>query len=121
MTKTYRQLADRTLALKPEGAYFYLDQAQKLEAEGRRILHFEIGQPDFPTFENISRSGVRAIESGDTRYTPSPGILPLREAVAEAAKEFDCCLEPPLEPWVKAISGSVMPTPWMPSKSAWKK
>ncbi len=48
-----------------------LARAQSLEAAGRHIIHLEIGQFDVPTFKNVSRAGIRAIEEGFTRYTPS--------------------------------------------------
>jgi aspartate aminotransferase len=79
--------ADRVATLAPEGAYFMLEKATALEAEGRDIIHLEIGQPDFPTFENISRAGIRAIEEGHTRYTPSSGTQALRAAIAQDARE----------------------------------
>ena len=87
MTKAYDQMADRTSHLVPEGAYFFLAKAQQLEAAGREVIHLEIGQPDFQTFDNISRVGIRAIEEGHTRYTPPPGITPLREAIAKYTGE----------------------------------
>jgi aspartate/methionine/tyrosine aminotransferase len=62
-----------------------LGKAQALEAAGREIIHLEIGQPDVNTFENISRAGIKAIEEGYTRYTPSAGMLTLRRAIAEEA------------------------------------
>ncbi|MEY2933530.1 MAG: hypothetical protein RL033_4279 [Pseudomonadota bacterium] len=75
--------ADRIANIKPEGAYQVLAQAQELERQGRNIIHLEIGQPDFQTFEPICQSGMRAIEEGHTRYTPSAGIRELREALAQ--------------------------------------
>ncbi|MCU0288645.1 MAG: pyridoxal phosphate-dependent aminotransferase [Acidobacteria bacterium] len=82
MKKSYQQLANRTSHLQPEGAYAFLAKAQQLEAKGRQIIHLEIGQPDFQTFANIALSGIRAITTGQTRYTPPAGIPPLREAIA---------------------------------------
>ncbi len=75
--------ATRTAHLKPEGAYQVLARANQLEAEGRSIVHLEIGQPDYPTFENVSWAGVEAIRTGKTRYTPPAGMPALREAIAE--------------------------------------
>lgn len=75
--------ANRTAHLKPEGAYQVLARANQLEAEGRSIVHLEIGQPDYPTFENVSWAGVEAIRTGKTRYTPPAGMPSLREAIAE--------------------------------------
>ncbi len=77
--------ASRTAHLAPEGAYQVLARANQLEAAGRDIIHFEIGQPDYPTFENVSRAGIEAIRSGKTRYTPPAGMPALREALAEDA------------------------------------
>lgn len=77
------RFALRTGALKPEGAYQVLSRAQELEVDGREIIHFEIGQPDYETFENIRLAGQQAIGSGCTRYTPPAGIGSLREAIAE--------------------------------------
>ena len=75
--------AHRLSNIKPEGAYQVLAQAQELERQGRDIIHLEIGQPDFQTFDPICQSGRRAIAEGHTRYTPSAGIRELREAIAE--------------------------------------
>jgi len=79
------EFAKRTAHLKPEGAYHVLGRALQLEKEGREIIHFEIGQPDFPTFENICEAGIQAIRSGKTRYTPPAGMMELRAAIAEDA------------------------------------
>jgi aspartate aminotransferase len=87
MKKTFAQLADRTSHLKPEGAYAFLAKAQQLEAQGRKIIHLEIGQPDFQTFDNIALSGVRAITTGQTRYTPPAGIPALRQSIARYTGE----------------------------------
>ena len=77
--------ANRTTHLKPEGAYQVLARANQLEAAGKEIIHLEIGQPDYPTFENVSQAGIAAIKSGKTRYTPPAGMPSLREAIAEQA------------------------------------
>ena len=76
---------DRVTHLAPEGAYFMLARAQALEAQGRRIIHLEIGQPDVPTFANIKAAGIKAIEDNFTRYTPPAGMPALRKAIAEDA------------------------------------
>ena len=78
---------DRVTQLKPEGAYAVLARAQALEAQGRKILHFEIGQPDFPTPGHISEAGMDAIQTGKTRYTPPAGIPALRKAIADSASQ----------------------------------
>jgi aspartate/methionine/tyrosine aminotransferase len=75
--------AERTLHLKAEGAYQVLTKANQLEATGRKIVHFEIGQPDFDTFANVSMAGIRAISEGRTRYTSPSGMPSLREVIAD--------------------------------------
>jgi aspartate/methionine/tyrosine aminotransferase len=77
--------ADRVLELEPEGAYYMLARAQELEASGREIIHLEIGQPDVPTYENISQAGIQAIKDGHTRYTPPSGTTTLRQVIAKDA------------------------------------
>lgn len=77
--------AERVAHLAPEGAYHMLARAQALEAAGRHIIHLEIGQPDFPTFANISRAGIKAIQDGFTRYTATAGMAALRVAIAHDA------------------------------------
>jgi aspartate aminotransferase len=77
--------AQRIVHLKPEGAYAVLARAQALEAQGREIVHLEIGQPDFDTYSHVSLAGIRAIADGQTRYNPPSGIPALRKAVAEDA------------------------------------
>ena len=82
MNMTY---ATRTNHLKAEGAYAVLAKAQALEADGRDIIHFEIGQPDIDTFANISKVGTEAINNGRTRYTPPAGMPAFRQAIAKDA------------------------------------
>lgn len=74
--------AERVIHLEAEGAYEVLARANELESRGRDIIHLEIGQPDFPTFSNISVAGMGAIANGYTRYTPPVGIPDLREMIA---------------------------------------
>jgi aspartate aminotransferase len=74
---------DRVTPLKPEGAYAVLARATALEAQGRKIVHFEIGQPDFPTPANVSEVGMDAIQKGRTKYNPPAGLPDLRRTIAE--------------------------------------
>ena len=76
---------ERVKHLTAEGAYSMLARAQQLEAGGQKIIHLELGQPDITTFENISKVGIRAIQEGNTRYTPSGGMVDLRKVIAEDA------------------------------------
>jgi aspartate/methionine/tyrosine aminotransferase len=77
--------AHRITHLKAEGAYAVFARAQALEAEGREIVHLEMGQPDFETYANITLAGIRAIAQGHTRYTLPSGVPALREALAADA------------------------------------
>jgi len=76
------RLADRMARLGTESAFEVLAQAQALEAAGAKIIHLEIGEPDFPTAPHIVEAAVEALRAGATHYVPAPGIPPLRQAVA---------------------------------------
>jgi aspartate/methionine/tyrosine aminotransferase len=69
--------------LGTETAFEVLAKARALEAQGREIVHLEIGEPDFDTPPSVVAAGVAALERGETHYTPSAGVIELREAVAE--------------------------------------
>jgi len=81
------EFSERVINLSEEGAYKMLARAQKLEANGREIIHMEIGQPYEPTYENIVNAGIEALKGGYTRYTPSAGMKSLRELIAKDAGE----------------------------------
>ena len=76
------RLADRMSVLGTESAFTVLAKARALEAQGRQIVHLEIGEPDFPTPPHVVAAAEQALEQGLTRYVPSAGIAPLRESVA---------------------------------------
>ncbi|HMQ91907.1 pyridoxal phosphate-dependent aminotransferase, partial [Amaricoccus sp.] len=65
-----------------ENAFAVLARAGALAAQGRDIINLGIGQPDFPTPENIVEAAVRALRDGQHGYTPATGLPALREAVA---------------------------------------
>ena len=69
--------------LGTETAFEVLAKAQKLEAQGKNIIHLEIGEPDFETPENIVRAGRKALQDGFTSYNPSQGYGDLRDVVAK--------------------------------------
>jgi aspartate/methionine/tyrosine aminotransferase len=77
------QLADRAYRLGTETAFVVLAKAKKLEAEGKKIIHLQIGEPDFTTPKNICDAAIRSINAGDTHYTPAPGIMELRKVIAD--------------------------------------
>jgi len=66
-----------------ETAFEMLAKAKELERQGKSVIHFEIGEPDFNTPENVKEAGIKAIKENYTHYSPTQGILELREAVAE--------------------------------------
>jgi len=65
-----------------ETAFEVLAKAKELERQGKKIIHFEIGEPDFNTPENVKKAGVNAINENYTHYSPTQGIPGLRETVA---------------------------------------
>jgi aspartate aminotransferase len=76
------RLADRMGRLGTESAFEVLARAKAMEAAGHKIIHLEIGEPDFPTAPHIVEAAVEALRAGHTHYVPAPGIPQLREAVA---------------------------------------
>jgi len=76
-------LADRIANLGTENAFEVGKDIARLEAQGKRIIKFNLGQPDFRSPPHIEREGIRQIEAGNTSYTDPAGIPSLRRAVAE--------------------------------------
>src|SRR3984957_5199592 len=76
------RLADRMGRLGTESAFEVLARAKAMEAAGHKIIHLEIGEPDFPTAGHIVEAAVEALRAGHTHYVPAPGIPALRESVA---------------------------------------
>jgi aspartate aminotransferase len=88
MHKTHElRLAKRMARLGTETAFEVLVKAKALEAQGRDIIHLEIGEPDFDTPENIVETGCDALRRGFTHYGPSAGITELREVIAQHVSE----------------------------------
>jgi len=78
MYRPARRLAD----IAPFHVVELLTRARQLEAEGRDIIHMEVGEPDFPTPEPIAHAAVDAIRQGKTLYTQALGLPELREAIS---------------------------------------
>ena len=76
------KFAERMSRLGTESAFEVLAKARRLEADGKHIVHLEIGEPDFATPDNIVEAGISAMQNGYTHYTPAAGILEARQAVA---------------------------------------
>jgi aspartate/methionine/tyrosine aminotransferase len=77
------RIAARMQGLGTETAFEVLARARRLEAQGREIIHLEIGEPDFDTPKHIVDAAVNALRSGWTHYGPSAGLNPTREAIAD--------------------------------------
>ncbi len=89
------KLADRMSRLGTETAFGVLAKAQALEAKGMDVVHLEIGEPDFDTPENIRAAAKAALDSGQTHYCNSQGILPLRNEIAkELSKTRGVTIDP---------------------------
>ncbi|HDD67644.1 MAG TPA: pyridoxal phosphate-dependent aminotransferase, partial [Candidatus Thorarchaeota archaeon] len=76
------------------GTLRMFDIAAKLEAQGRKVYHFEVGQPDFPTPQNIVNAAIEALKQGFTRYVPARGIPPLLEAIADRYRKKGIEIDP---------------------------
>ena len=79
-------LADRTNRLGTETAFEVLARAKALEAQGKSIIHLEIGEPDFDTPRHIIEAAHKALDEGWTHYGPASGDLELKEAIVEEMK-----------------------------------
>jgi len=83
---TYRP-ARRLADIEPFHVVELLTRARQLEAEGRDIIHMEVGEPDFPTPEPIAEAAIAAIHRGKTLYTQALGLPELRAAIADFYRE----------------------------------
>jgi aspartate/methionine/tyrosine aminotransferase len=77
------RLAERMSRLGTETAFEVLNKARALERLGKKIIHLEIGEPDFSTPANVVEAGIGALRQGWTHYGPSAGLPELRQAIAE--------------------------------------
>jgi aspartate/methionine/tyrosine aminotransferase len=76
-------ITSRAKAMKSFIVMDVLERAQEMERSGRRVIHLEVGEPDFDTPEPIKEACLRAIREGQTHYTHSLGLVPLREAICK--------------------------------------
>jgi len=79
--------AQRLADIEPFHVVELLTRARQLEAEGRDIIHMEVGEPDFPTPDLIANAAVDAINSGKTKYTQALGLPELRDAISAFYRE----------------------------------
>lgn len=80
------ELSKKALSIKPSSTMAISSKATQLKAEGKDIVTFGVGEPDFDTPEHIRKAGIAAIENGETRYTAAAGIPALRQAVCDKLK-----------------------------------
>jgi aspartate/methionine/tyrosine aminotransferase len=69
--------------LESEGAFVVLARAKQMETQGKKIIHLQIGEPDFDTPRNITDAAIKALREGQTHYAASGGVMAAREAVAQ--------------------------------------
>lgn len=79
--------ADRLQRLGTETAFEVLARARALEAQGKEVIHMEIGEPDFDTPRFIKQAAKDALDQGFTHYTPSAGLMDVRQTIADYIAE----------------------------------
>ncbi len=79
-------ISDTLSRVKPSATIAVTQKARDLKAKGRDVISLSVGEPDFDTPDNIKEAAIAAIRRGETKYTPVPGIVPLREAIARKFK-----------------------------------
>ena len=79
-------IAKRAQAIKPSPTLAIAAKAKAMKARGIDVVDFGVGEPDFDTPENVKQAGIKAIQSGFTKYTPAGGTDELKEAVVEKFK-----------------------------------
>jgi aspartate/methionine/tyrosine aminotransferase len=101
--------ARRAADIEPFQVMDVLARAQALEAAGRRVVHMEIGEPDFTAPEEVVEAGVRALRDGRTAYTATLGLPALREAIAaHYARAFGAALDPARVAVTAGASGGLL-------------
>jgi aminotransferase len=80
-------IADRIRAVQPFLGRIMFEKAKALEAKGEKLIHFELGEPDFDTPINIKEAAKKALDEGATHYTTNAGLIELRQAIAEKLKK----------------------------------
>jgi aspartate aminotransferase len=80
-------IAKRAMAIKPSPTLATAAKAKAMKAQGIDVVDFGVGEPDFDTPENAKQAGIKAIQSGFTKYTPAGGTDELKEAVIEKFKK----------------------------------
>ena len=76
-------ISERLKTIKPSPSIAANELVTTLRAEGKDIVNFTIGEPDFDTPEHIIQAAIAALKNGETHYTPAAGTVALRKAVCE--------------------------------------
>jgi aspartate aminotransferase len=80
-------IAKRAMAIKPSPTLATAAKAKAMKAQGIDVVDFGVGEPDFDTPENVKQAGIKAIQSGFTKYTPAGGTDELKDAVIDKFKK----------------------------------
>ena len=83
------ELSKKAAAVKPSSTLAITAKAKELKAQGKDVVGFGAGEPDFNTPENICEAAIKAIKDGFTKYTPASGTNELKEAISKKFKEFN--------------------------------
>ena len=83
------ELSKKAAAVKPSSTLAITAKAKELKAQGKDVVGFGAGEPDFNTPENICNAAIDAIKSGFTKYTPASGTNELKEAISKKFKSFN--------------------------------
>jgi aspartate/methionine/tyrosine aminotransferase len=81
-------LSQRAMNIEPSGTQAVTQRIRDLKREGKDVLAFSSGEPDFPTPEHIAQAGHEALRKGYTKYAPTAGIPELREAIRDHLEEY---------------------------------
>jgi aspartate/methionine/tyrosine aminotransferase len=82
-----KRLAERNSEISSFYVMELLRRAKQLEAQGKEVIHMEIGEPDFPTPPTIVAAGIKHIQTGEVKYTPAAGLPELRNRIAAFYRE----------------------------------
>ncbi|NLT94765.1 MAG: pyridoxal phosphate-dependent aminotransferase [Clostridia bacterium] len=80
------KLAKRVTVIEPSATLALMAKAKALKNEGKKVLEFQVGEPDFDTPDHVKQEGIKAIEENFTHYTPNAGTLEIKKAVIEKLK-----------------------------------
>lgn len=80
--------AKRVVGLGTEKAFEVLSKCKELEAQGKDVIHLQIGEPDFDTSHNIIEAGVEALRGGYTHYTPNSGMFEVKDSIVDYVKKY---------------------------------